>query len=137
MYCYSNYHFLKLNFYISFHNDLTSKNVKLKIPNRSIFFEKNGSSLHIYRVFFRQFWIGETYRFLFTAKLNFDLVLHTKLQVFINKLESFLVHNMTSLIKINMHQWYTCVLTCLYIHCVNQSESYIYYSSIIEFNIFI
>lgn len=33
LYYYSNYHFLKLNFYISFHNDLTSKNVKLKIPN--------------------------------------------------------------------------------------------------------
>lgn len=91
----------------------------------------------IYRVFFRQFWFGETYRFLFTAKLNFDLVFNTKLQVFINKLESFLVHNMTSLIKINMHQWYMCILTCLYIHCVNKFEFYIYNSSVIELNIFI
>lgn len=34
-----------------------------------------------------------------------------------------------------MHQWYTCVLTCLYIHCVNKFEFYIYNSSVIELNI--
>lgn len=36
-----------------------------------------------------------------------------------------------------MHQWYMCILTCLYIHCVNKFEFYIYNSSEIELNIFI
>lgn len=55
--------------------------------------------------------------FLLQSLINFDLVFNTKLQVFINKLESFLVHNMTSLIKINMHQWYMCINLPLYSLC--------------------